>query len=505
MKKFIALLLILIALMTFTSCNSNPGGLDNEDPNGGEIVDPNDGEDDNGYTDAEYAETFEAMERYVRSFIKEFTNKDQKLKTTYYSSGAEISYVSSHPEYVTHDGKYIKHEYDQEITLTCTIKWEGRTHVFDINFTSVGIEDILKLAKVKAWIEEYLENTELTDGTVLPTTHPNYGGRIRWVCEQPDVIVDYKTINLPTVSGTYRLVAEYTFNSPNAYEIVQYPVELKETTLSFEERVKNFLRQSLVSTEGEFFNLYNGTTPNINREYIIDIYDENIVSKLHSGIKPEISQSFLDEEVYEGYQVKNSDNVLWIVVHESGMNTTGVNAEYLAKAQHNYAYKGSSRDASWNYQVDDGEIYQSYEDNIYCHHASSRRGNSNSIGIEMCVNPDGEFNAAMRTDARLIGYLLRTYNLGMLNVKQHWDFAPDNKNCPENIRNDQRWFELMGMITREYASQELLSGVDVVYEIITEDVENWKLSGVYHAVGSKDIKVKVTVFGETFELNVTNE
>ena len=108
-------------------------------------------------------------------------------------------------------------------------------------------------------------------------------------------------------------------------------------------------------------------------------------------------------------------------------------------------------------------------DDIYAWHASSRRGNSNSIGIEMCVNPDGEYNVSMRNDARLIAYFLHKYNLGMLNVKQHYNFDPNGKNCPEIMRNTFRWFELLGMIAREYVSQELLKDVDVTYNILSNN------------------------------------
>lgn len=521
MKKFIALLVLMLASVSLFSCDKtntddnggneqNSGGEVNtggeENPDNGGASTNGDG-DNSGNTELTEEDKlfFENVETYVRSFIKSPVKGNLKLKSSYYSTGATMSYVSSKPEFVTNDGKYINHEYDEKVTLTCTVEWQGKTHTFDIEFISTGIDDKEKLVKVKNWVQEFLDNTELTEGTQLPTTHPQYGGRIRWVCESAGVVVDYKTINLPTEKGTYRLLAEYTFASPSAYEIVPYPVELEATTLTTEERVKNFIKQSLIPTEGYFINLYEGSAPKINTSWLIDIEDENIVSHLHSGYKPTVSQEFLDEEIYEGYELKNEEQVVWIVVHESGMNTTGVNAEYLAKAQYNYAYNGASRDASWNYQVDDGEIYQSYGDNVYCWHASSRRGNSNSIGIEMCVNPDGEFNASMRNDARLIAYFLHKYNLGMLNVKQHFNFDANGKNCPENIRNDRRWFELLGMITREYASQDLLEDVEVTYNIVSGNTEEWKLPGIYKLTNNSEVIVEVTVYGETFTISTVNE
>ena len=359
------------------------------------------------------------------------------------------------------------------------------------------------MEKVKTWLEKYINSVELHEGLVLPTTHPEYGGRIRWVCENPGLIVDYRTLNLPQTRAQYRLLAEVRFY--NAYEILQFPVTLQASELSVEERTINFIKQSLVTTPGRFINLYEGSSVIINTDYLIDINDPNIVSHLHSGIKPKVEQSFLDKEIYSGYQLNNKEQVVWIVVHESGMNTTGVNAEYLAKSQWNSAYYGSSRNASWNYQVDDHSVYQSYGDDIYAWHASSKRGNSNSIGIEMCVNPDGEYNVSMRNDARLIAYFLHRYNLGMLNVKQHYNFDPNGKNCPEIMRNNFRWFELLGMISREYCSQKYLKDVEISYNILSGNTKERSLAGIYEITSGKEVKVEVTVLGKTFQMSVTNE
>lgn len=531
MKKFVVLLVLLSACFWFYSCDGkNPN--DNHEHehvfvegkcNCGE-TDPSYeaphkhvyvegkcecGEVDPNYettvlpTDEEYTLFFEKVESYVRQFIKKNEKGDINLKTKYYSTGATISYVSSKPDIITNEGVYVEHEFDEEVILTATIEWEGKTYVFEIEFTSIGIPDSEKLVKVREWLDKYISSVDLHEGLVLPTTHPDYGGRIRWVCEDAGLIVDYKTLNLPKERGHYRLMAEIYFL--NAHEIVKYPVTLMASKLTDEERIINFVKQSFVSTEGDFINLYEGSSVIINTDYLIDVNDDKIVSRVHSGVKPTVAQSFLDEEIYSGYELKNKEQIVWIVVHESGMVTPGVNAEFLAKSQWNSAYYGTSRNASWNYQVDDGAIYQSYGDDIYCWHASSKRGNSNSIGIEMCVNPEGDFNVAMRNDARLIAYFLHKYSLGMLNVKQHHDFAPDGKNCPENIRNDHRWFELLGMISREYASQELLKDVEVTYNVLSGNLKERSLVGIYEVTDGKEVKVEVSILGQTFQMTVENE
>lgn len=497
MKKIFLLTIILLFGLSLISCTKD------------EIV------EDDGFSNIVSSDNltekdmlfFEKVESYIRSFVKSPTRDDLKLKTNYYSTAVQIEYVSSNPDVLTNDGKYIEHDVDVDVVLKCILTLEDKKYVFSMNVTSTGIPDKQKLEVTKNYLDEYFKTTELKEGTILPTTHPKYGGRIRWVCEDPSVIVDYKTINLPLEEGTYRLIAEIKFPTPAAYEIVQYPVTLSKTSLTKEERTINFIKQSMVSTEGSFVNLYEGSSVEINRSKIINIEDE-LEQYWTYGYKPDIPQSALNQ-VYEGYTLKNTSNVLWIVVHETGMARTGITAEYLANTQHENAYIGGGREASWNYTVDDGFVYQSYEDNVACWHASDGKtvggGNKNGIGIEMCVNTDGQFNAAMRHDARLIAYLLRTHNLGMANIKQHFDFAYNDKNCPENIRNDYRWFELLGMIAREYTSQILLKDVDVNYTVTSNNVEEWKLSGIYKITDGNTITVTVKVFNETFNLTLTNE
>ena len=199
MKKTILLVLLFIMSFSFCSCEKNSdnniddgsildGEIEDDNKQDDEIVDDTNKEDDSSKdedqtppvnTEEEDRLFFEKVENYVRSFIKENTRKDLNLKKSYYSSGAVMTYVSSKPEFVTNDGKYIEHEYDEEVTLTCTITWGEKTHSFDINITSVGIPDDQKLEKVKAWVENRLSKIELKEGTVLPNTHPDYGGRIR--------------------------------------------------------------------------------------------------------------------------------------------------------------------------------------------------------------------------------------------------------------------------------------------------------------------------------------
>ena len=103
-------------------------------------------------------------------------------------------------------------------------------------------------------------------------------------------------------------------------------------------------------------NLFKTVKPVVNQSYLIDVTRNDFVARffgsgtLGTVYKPSVSQAILNERFYKGYQMPNTQNVLWIVVHESAMTVDGQTAEYLAKMQYRYAFETGGREASWNYQ-----------------------------------------------------------------------------------------------------------------------------------------------------------
>src|SRR5690625_7310015 len=97
----------------------------------------------------------------------------------------------------------------------------------------------------------------------------------------------------------------------------------------------------------------------------------------------------------------------YIVIHETANTRKGANANAHARLQ----ASGNSRQASWHYTVDDKEIVQSFDDNKQCWHAGNRKYNEQSIGIEICVNEDGDFKKAVDNAVKLTKYLMDKYNI----------------------------------------------------------------------------------------------
>lgn len=137
--------------------------------------------------------------------------------------------------------------------------------------------------------------------------------------------------------------------------------------------------------------------------------------------------------------------VRYIVIHETGNRASGANA-----ANHGaFLTSGSSGTTSWHYTVDEKEIYHHIPDNEVAWHAGDGvdgDGNLHGIGVELCVNKDGNFEKTMKNAARLTAALLEAYDLELEDVKQHHDFS--GKNCPQTIREQDRWEEFIKMVKK---------------------------------------------------------
>lgn len=123
----------------------------------------------------------------------------------------------------------------------------------------------------------------------------------------------------------------------------------------------------------------------------------------------------------------------YITIHETGNSSAGADA-----AAHGRYLAGSAGEASltsWHYTVDDHAIVQHLPDNETAYHAGDGAGgpgNAQSIGVEICVNSDGDFAEAKANAAALVRLLMAEHGIPLGNIKQHHDW--NGKNCPAAIR-----------------------------------------------------------------------
>lgn len=433
-------------------------------------------------------------------------NGDISLLTSYPGDKEiQIEYVSSNTAFLTHDGKRIDHEYDESVSMQLKLTKNNQSYSETYEFISMGISYADRYDKWTTYINDFFKNTKLEEGTKLPTELPLYGGRIRWIAEDPTLIYDYTTLHLPKEAKSTHLMAEVRFGSTEYHwELYDVNLDARPSDISDIDYILTFL-ETVTKTTEDYLVLYDGSLADINSDLLID-HEANPVTyrKFTSTKRPDIPQEKLDKLLYEGYVMPNDDNVLWIVVHETGMSYAGRDALLLANLQYNQAYRDDGRDASWCYTVDEHSIYQSFPDTYILWHATDGSnpgtGNGNGIGIEMCVNSDGNYEVSMKNNARLMAGLLNKYGLGMMNMKQHSDFY-EAKSCPEIIIKTYRWYEYLTLVAREYISQTILANHEITYSV---NLTEMGTKGIYDCTSLDDgqnVQIQVTIDGTTYTLD----
>lgn len=129
---------------------------------------------------------------------------------------------------------------------------------------------------------------------------------------------------------------------------------------------------------------------------------------------------------YSGYKM----NPEYYVIHETENYDVGADAEMHNRYLHNGA---GGRMASWHATVDDKCIYLHIPFDRNGWHAGDGNGKGNraGIGIEHCVNRDGDFQKTVENGKALIRWIDAKY--GKKKVAPHKMFSSYGKNCPSHI------------------------------------------------------------------------
>ena len=180
---------------------------------------------------------------------------------------------------------------------------------------------------------------------------------------------------------------------------------------------------------------------------IIDKYFSTVIAIEPENVYGvEVITDFIKEGSHNRPGIKR--NIKYIVIHETGNPKAGSTAENHST----YLKKNSKVTNSWHYTVDDTEVYHHLPDDEVGWHASDglkkNGGNLNGIGIEICVNSDGDFDTAVENAAKLTAYLLHAYHLDMNDIKQHGDFT--RKNCPQTLRDTGKWEDFIELVKIYY-------------------------------------------------------
>lgn len=144
----------------------------------------------------------------------------------------------------------------------------------------------------------------------------------------------------------------------------------------------------------------------------------------------------------------------YITIHETGNFARGADAE-----AHGRYLRGESAEVSrvsWHFTVDDHAIVQHLPVEETAYHAgdgASGPGNATSIGIEICVNADGDFPKAKSNAASLVRLLMQKLDIPIGRVVQHNHWT--GKDCPYLIRHTEgAWEAFLALCGAEDAPPE---------------------------------------------------
>ncbi|MEK4343281.1 N-acetylmuramoyl-L-alanine amidase [Brevibacillus sp. FSL L8-0710] len=157
-----------------------------------------------------------------------------------------------------------------------------------------------------------------------------------------------------------------------------------------------------------------------------------------------------------------------LVIHWTANEGKGANAV----ANRNYFNKPTT-EASAHYCVDDKQIVRCLPENEMGYHVGAKSykpdalkrlssyPNNCTIGIEMCVNSDGDFRETYRSTVELAADILKRYGWTTDNLWRHFDIT--GKNCPAYFVSDDAARRFTGLS----ASQAWAKFKDDVHKLLT--------------------------------------
>ena len=145
----------------------------------------------------------------------------------------------------------------------------------------------------------------------------------------------------------------------------------------------------------------------------------------------------------------------FIVIHETDNTSVGANADAHFKYWNTY----DKANSSMHFVVDDTKVLQLLELNQKAWHVGDNNGysnitNNNSIGIEICVNSDGNYINARLNAIELVKYLLGVTDLSADKVVRHNDAS--GKYCPRKmLDNPQLWIDFKNTIVEPASNTDV--------------------------------------------------
>jgi N-acetylmuramoyl-L-alanine amidase CwlA len=189
----------------------------------------------------------------------------------------------------------------------------------------------------------------------------------------------------------------------------------------------------------------------------------------------EIIQMLIPENVKPKYTVNGKKVTFkmvpeYITIHETANTAKGANDLAHANLQKN----GNSRQASWHLQVDEDSCYQSLpfdEAGIHTGDGAYGDGNRKSIGMEICVNSDGDYEKSIRNAANIVAQLMKQFNIPLNKIVPHKHWS--GKNCPTKLL--PRWQEFINLCKEERGKLEVKVSSEKPVSPFAKEAHEWAM------------------------------
>ena len=445
---------------------------------------------------------FDAIVAEIDKEVPKYLSISITLPTTSMNYNCKIEWESDDESVITSKGTITKDKIERDAILFYRITFNNETREYFKVVTVAKMSNTEKLNIVREWLNEKMSAIDVVDSDIeLPKKHEELGAYIIWESWNPTTLSsngkytkqfrDEKVILEATISISVNTIKQrYTFTTKGENEEDMW------------KKIENFLeRINVKEVKNQKFYLYGWEEgyqriPTQNIGYL-PFYDQK---------EMEIKVDLLpDSSPLKPNTLRTATK--YVVIHNTGMGHPTATAEGLNEYIHT-----TDRIASWHFSIDDKETYQHLGlDEVGWHAGDGSTtylnpgsggiggGNQNGIGIESCVYAGVDFNKVMRRLAKLAAMLLIEYDLGINDVKQHYDFS--GKDCPQVIRQSQRWNELLELIRLEYFAQTELKDVSFEWISLNPEIMDNEGTVINHPGEETEIsyKVKVTYNGETKE------
>lgn len=162
---------------------------------------------------------------------------------------------------------------------------------------------------------------------------------------------------------------------------------------------------------------------------------------------------------------ERSEKIEYLVIHDTSNYSVGANA-----AAHVKYFNTTSRKASADFLIDEVGIYQINDYKRYftwhCGDGKGKFGikNSNSVGLEICVNKDGNYQASVNNTIILTVFLMQELGIRLDNVVRHFDAS--RKLCPSSMvaNNWLKWYRFK-LALKDYLSLKRFEAESILVPI----------------------------------------